>query len=779
MSFLNKIDTRKEAYKLIHDPTRLLCLLYSKYGDIDEDYFSLKSNQLIYNRPSHLNAIYKESQYLNSDDEYLKRYYHKYETIQRIPKLSDYYKNYYLFFCKPLFRNFYITELMHNYDENKAEIFYKNNYSCEKDKKEQNNNNNKNSESSSLLTSLDNITDIKNIFNHRNKKIIDNNLNPNTCTVTLNSESLKNKSNFNSGFISKRSSFESFEKIVKNIVEYKKSKTKKKKKKFLGNKKHNLVQSNNNIGTNFFSLVKNKIKNSTYSLLDKTKNNKKVIFFSAKTAKQFASKISSRLDNNKNIYSSVGHKRNKTYSQSNNHIISTNNNNVSNRNNNINNINNNMMNIKYSNFKNFSKLSAALKQNKINMLNNNTNYNNLSLSNNINNSFRTNFNNGNFNKSLKSINIINNKYQKNNTFDYHLLKNKYRTQNKSGPKIINLMNYPSYKKNRYGGSKFNLVKNSIIEVIKGGNSNLNGKKFNNFHVFSLCNNSRKKALISNPSGSIRKYNSLSSKGDNKKKNFSVVKTNRCINKCIKNNVSYTNNNFNINFNNVIFYSQLSSSIAPDTNNINSTINNNGNTNPIRLNKKVNNNLYINNLKNIYNFSRNKNKIQSGSLTQNQTNNYITVMSGNNNSKNKYNAKYYKKIDYSKNNADKFLQNFGSNNKKLSQIRKMLERNHGKKDFRNNMLGIKIDGLKRKKRKNNSNNICFSKEKLPKKSFELVIENSCKKNSKSFKKDRKMYSHKNIYSSLMSIRGKFNYNKNYNTNFKNETKRLSHFKNSNY
>ena len=107
---------------------------------------------------------------------------------------------------------------MHNYDENKAEIFYKNNYSCEKDKKEQNNNNNKNSESSSLLTSLDNITDIKNIFNHRNKKIIDNNLNPNTCTVTLNSESLKNKSNFNSGFISKRSSFESFEKIVKNEV---------------------------------------------------------------------------------------------------------------------------------------------------------------------------------------------------------------------------------------------------------------------------------------------------------------------------------------------------------------------------------------------------------------------------------------------------------------------------------------------------------------------------------------------------------------------------------
>ena len=341
------------------------------------------------------------------------------------------------------------------------------------------------------------------------------------------------------------------------------------------------------------------------------------------------------------------------------------------------------------------------------------------------------------------------------------------------------MNYPSYKKNRYGGSKFNLVKNSIIDVIKSGNSNLNEKKSNNFHIFSFCNNSCKRALISNPSGSIRKYNSLSSKGDNNKKKLCVGKKNRCINKYIKNNVSYTNNNFNINFNNVIFYSQLSSSIAPETNNINSTINNNGNTNSIRLNKKINNNLYINNLKNIYNFSRNKNKIQSGSLTQNQTNNYITVMGGNNNSKNKYNAKYIKKIDYNKNIADKFLQNFGSNNKKLSQIKKMLERNHCKKDFRNNILGIKIDGLKRKKRKNNSNKIYFNKEKLPKKSFELVLENSCKRNSKSFKKDKKMNSHKNIYSSLISIRGKFNYSKNYNTNFKNETKRLSSFKNTNY
>ncbi len=37
MSSLKSVNTKLEAYKLIHDPVRLLCLLYSKYGDIEED----------------------------------------------------------------------------------------------------------------------------------------------------------------------------------------------------------------------------------------------------------------------------------------------------------------------------------------------------------------------------------------------------------------------------------------------------------------------------------------------------------------------------------------------------------------------------------------------------------------------------------------------------------------------------------------------------------------------------------------------------------------------
>ena len=70
---LENINTKLEAYKLVHDPTRLLCLLYSKYGDIEEDYYLSYSNQIIYNVSSHFNCIYKENQYIENKDEFLKR----------------------------------------------------------------------------------------------------------------------------------------------------------------------------------------------------------------------------------------------------------------------------------------------------------------------------------------------------------------------------------------------------------------------------------------------------------------------------------------------------------------------------------------------------------------------------------------------------------------------------------------------------------------------------------------------------------------------------------
>ena len=77
--FKLSIDTKKKAYNLIHDPTILLDLIYSKYGDIEEDFNLLFINQLVYDKSSHYNIYFKEYLFSNDSEEYLKRFYKKFE----------------------------------------------------------------------------------------------------------------------------------------------------------------------------------------------------------------------------------------------------------------------------------------------------------------------------------------------------------------------------------------------------------------------------------------------------------------------------------------------------------------------------------------------------------------------------------------------------------------------------------------------------------------------------------------------------------------------------
>ena len=54
------VDTKKEAFDLVHDPTKLFSLLFSKYGEIEEDFNDLNINQIVYNKSSHFNVVFKE-----------------------------------------------------------------------------------------------------------------------------------------------------------------------------------------------------------------------------------------------------------------------------------------------------------------------------------------------------------------------------------------------------------------------------------------------------------------------------------------------------------------------------------------------------------------------------------------------------------------------------------------------------------------------------------------------------------------------------------------------
>ena len=209
--------TKHEAYRLVHDPTRLFCLLYLKYGDNEEDYNIFYTNQVLFNEFSHFNTLYKEHIH-NSYDEFIKRFYNFKEIKKRMSKLNEYYKNYLKFFSKPMFINSFYNKLVNQYYDSKAEIFYVNNLtekklskskSIKKEKRKHKNN----AFSYSSLSSLDNDTENDIIFSKRIKNIIDNNLNTNSCTITLDIDT-KNDLNY----INKKNISNSFVKIVNSIV---------------------------------------------------------------------------------------------------------------------------------------------------------------------------------------------------------------------------------------------------------------------------------------------------------------------------------------------------------------------------------------------------------------------------------------------------------------------------------------------------------------------------------------------------------------------------------
>ena len=249
----SKINTKIEAYKLIHDPTRLFTLLFSKYGDIEDDYYLLIANQLIFNKSSHLNAFYKEKKIIDDKGEYMRRFYHNKECLNRISRLNEYYKNYHIFFCKPTLTDFGMGTILKNFEDHKAEIFYKNNY---KDSIINKNDNDKSEKcESSSLSSLDNITYNKTIFDKKNKKIIDNDLDSKNITITLTLDSLLLNKNDNNDYGNNQNIIvtegnldkdNSFIKSIKNIVYYQENKKKKTKINKINN--NIIIKEKNNFG---------------------------------------------------------------------------------------------------------------------------------------------------------------------------------------------------------------------------------------------------------------------------------------------------------------------------------------------------------------------------------------------------------------------------------------------------------------------------------------------------------------------------------------------------
>ena len=278
-------------------------------------------------------------------------------------------------------------------------------------------------------------------------------------------------------------------------------------------------------------------------------------------------------------------------------------------------------------------------------------------------------------KDLTS-NLISKKRKKNKTFDNNNIYNvinqissmpflKYKIASSSNSKLNSQYksNKNIIKNNNFIGSKFNLVKNmkNYNNVDKnGGKRQTSYKYYQNILTQIIPDNKKKKSKnktsfgFNNNSNSSKKNNSISpinSNKDNKTHNNNNDIKNR--NRLSKNQI----NNFNINFNNVFFTTSKPAYIMDNNktnnsshvyrsmndnknNSLNNNISNNNfiNSNIVDHENKTNKNLYVMNLKNIYNFSRNKNNaLINNPLTQIE-NSHIKLQ-------NNYNISHAQKNNY--------------------------------------------------------------------------------------------------------------------------------------
>ena len=125
---LEKIINMNLKYKYNTSNPNFLCSL---------DIFNTEN--LIYNKRSHLVELFKDYMLWNYIDEFLRRFYKTKESEERISTLYLYYKQYLSFFCKPIFTNFKYNDILLNGEEKKAKLFY-NNYYINKNKQREDNN---------------------------------------------------------------------------------------------------------------------------------------------------------------------------------------------------------------------------------------------------------------------------------------------------------------------------------------------------------------------------------------------------------------------------------------------------------------------------------------------------------------------------------------------------------------------------------------------------------------------------------------------------------------
>ena len=167
--------------------------LKNKYGDSIKNYRKHKIFDLLYSRSSTFTINYKEILILNNYKEYNKRYYKRKESFLKLVKILKYYINYLTFFCRPVFTHFPYNNLLQNYYDMQADIFYRQNYLKNGEENDFIKNNTNNNED--IVDSNDKVITQKNnnlIFDFNTRKYIETSTN---ILTSINIDTDDDKSN--------------------------------------------------------------------------------------------------------------------------------------------------------------------------------------------------------------------------------------------------------------------------------------------------------------------------------------------------------------------------------------------------------------------------------------------------------------------------------------------------------------------------------------------------------------------------------------------------------
>ena len=274
-----------------------------KYNSSPEEKNLMIIDDLIYSKETHFTSLFKD--YLISDynEEFLRGYFNINECNDVLPKFYDYYKNYLKYFCKGTFKDFYVNDIIQEYGENQAEVYYNINYrrkerTKKRDKKEKLDNKNleetkksKNNKSENIsnLISLNSfftksieysIKRAKNSFENNQKEKELSNIKPLKNDSKENTINLPDNSTVSIGdAITKKSSIVNIIDLMKNKKNNYSKRKKNNKKIFIDNKKLN---NNRNILNkkrfNSFSKTASNLNDKSSSRIKENINkNKKVL----------------------------------------------------------------------------------------------------------------------------------------------------------------------------------------------------------------------------------------------------------------------------------------------------------------------------------------------------------------------------------------------------------------------------------------------------------------------------------------------------------------------